>query len=261
MRGLPEIVAHRGGAGEAPENSLAAFRRVRGVGVEQVEFDVRMTADGAAVVLHDATLDRTTTGAGPVGAHTLAALRPVRLRENGEAVPTLEAVLDVLAESALRLVLEIKTAPGAVPYPGLEAICLAALDRRGLVGRATIISFSWDVLEACRSLSAAVGLGAAAGWPPGSPPGVVGAACARLARIGGRRIGVFKDHDDPEGLAAARAMGVEIGVWPVDEADEIAFWLRQPVDSLTTDNPTRAAALRAALAAAVSRPRLTQRRT
>ena len=71
----PELIAHRGGSAEAPENTLAAFRSAKENGAIGVEFDVDFTKDSRAVVIHDATVDRTTNGSGPVSSFTLEEIR------------------------------------------------------------------------------------------------------------------------------------------------------------------------------------------
>lgn len=71
----PAIIAHRGGSAEAPENTLAAFRTAKENGAIGVEFDVDFTKDGRAVVIHDATVDRTTNGSGPVSEFTFEEIR------------------------------------------------------------------------------------------------------------------------------------------------------------------------------------------
>jgi len=73
------VAAHRGGAALWPENSLLAFRSAIALGVDAIELDLHMTADGEVVVLHDATLERTTTGSGTLRDLRLAALAPLRL--------------------------------------------------------------------------------------------------------------------------------------------------------------------------------------
>ena len=101
---LPErgVSAHRGGAAGGPENTLAAFRCAVALGVHQVEFDVRRTSDGAIVVMHDVSIDRTTNGTGRVRDHTLAELQRLDaggwhdVRYAGESVPTLDEALAVL---------------------------------------------------------------------------------------------------------------------------------------------------------------------
>lgn len=111
---LPRIIAHRGGADGAPENTLAAFRHAHAIGARWVEFDVRLTADGRPIVIHDATLERTTTGRGPVATTPLAALGDLDAGEwfdpafAGEMVPTLEEALDLLVEMGMGANIEIK---------------------------------------------------------------------------------------------------------------------------------------------------------
>ncbi|HEU4502116.1 MAG TPA: glycerophosphodiester phosphodiesterase family protein [Nitrospira sp.] len=101
-------IGHRGAAGHAPENTLAAIRKGIALGVDFVEIDVRCTADGVLVVLHDATVNRTTNGKGPI---ERLSLRDVRALDagNGEYIPTLEEVLGVLAgQTGLMVELKIK---------------------------------------------------------------------------------------------------------------------------------------------------------
>jgi glycerophosphoryl diester phosphodiesterase len=88
-------IGHRGAAGHAPENTLAAIRKGIALGVDFVEIDVRCTADGVLVVLHDSTVNRTTNGKGPI--HRLT-LRDVKALDagNGETIPTLEEALSAL---------------------------------------------------------------------------------------------------------------------------------------------------------------------
>jgi len=97
---LPLIVAHRGAPTERPENTLAAFEAAVDAGAAAVEFDVRATADGHAVVIHDARLDRTTDGAGLVRDHTLAEVLRLQIERAGDrsyAVPTLHETLAMLS--------------------------------------------------------------------------------------------------------------------------------------------------------------------
>lgn len=94
------VVAHRGVWRYAPENSLLAIKRAIDVGVHIVEIDVRRTKDGRFVVLHDQTLDRTTTGSGRVDAHTRDELKRLKLRnayglETDHEIPTLEEALEL----------------------------------------------------------------------------------------------------------------------------------------------------------------------
>ena len=94
------LAAHRGGAALWPENSLLAFRNAIALGADFIEFDVHLSKDGELVVIHDPTLERTTTGGGPVKDRTVAELKALRLKDRtgavtGETVPTLEEVVAV----------------------------------------------------------------------------------------------------------------------------------------------------------------------
>lgn len=101
---LPErgVGAHRGGAAHRPENTLAAFREAVRLGAHMVELDLRRSADGAVVAMHDAKVNRTTDGRGAVSGLSLAELRRLDAGRHfgaaygGERVPTLEEVLDVV---------------------------------------------------------------------------------------------------------------------------------------------------------------------
>ncbi|MDR1414224.1 MAG: glycerophosphodiester phosphodiesterase family protein [Odoribacteraceae bacterium] len=101
------VVAHRGDWRNAPENSLAAVDRAIRLGVDMVEVDVRLTRDGVPVLMHDATIDRTTNGRGKVADYTLAELRRFRLKDAlgtalaAQPVPTLEEVMTLCRDRVL----------------------------------------------------------------------------------------------------------------------------------------------------------------
>jgi glycerophosphoryl diester phosphodiesterase len=101
LLGVKQIVAHRGSSADRPENTLASVRRAIEAGATAVEVDVRSTRDGHLVILHDATLDRTTNGAGPVAEKTLAEVRQLEAGSwfapeyRDERIPTLKEVLGV----------------------------------------------------------------------------------------------------------------------------------------------------------------------
>ena len=124
-----QVIAHRGGRGLGPENTLAAFRRSLAAGADVLEMDVRTTADGHLVVLHDATVDRTTDGHGAVNEMTLAQLKTLDagyrwtadqghsfpFRSRGITVPTLSEVLVAFADTPL--ITEIKENRPEVSQP------------------------------------------------------------------------------------------------------------------------------------------------
>jgi glycerophosphoryl diester phosphodiesterase len=130
------IIAHRGASGEYPENTLLAFDEALKQGADALEFDVRLTNDGAVVVFHDATVDRTTDGAGPIGLMTTDAIRDLDAGR-GERVPYLREVLERYPETPI--VLEIKEARAAA------AAAQTILDL-GAVARVLVGSFDGAAL-------------------------------------------------------------------------------------------------------------------
>ena len=139
---LPRVIGHRGAAGRAPENTLAGLRHAAQLGASWVEFDVRLSADGAPVVMHDSTLRRTTGAPGRVSTtpmETLASLDAGAWfdpRFAGECVPSLEAALGCARELGLGAIVELKPAPGRAAdlvESALRAIAPAVRTGRGRV--------------------------------------------------------------------------------------------------------------------------------
>lgn len=139
------VIGHRGNRVAAPENTLESLVQAVELGADAVEFDVRLTRDGVAVLMHDPALDRTTDGHGPVGRYSLAELRTLdagarRVRASGGRVliPTLEEALDRLRETPM--VIEVKE-NGAVE--ATEKL----VRRFGAIARVLIGSFDTTVTE------------------------------------------------------------------------------------------------------------------
>jgi glycerophosphoryl diester phosphodiesterase len=139
----PEVIAHRGGPVYAPENTMAAFRNAIEIGVDRLEMDVQMTQDGALVVIHDETVDRTTNGTGQVADLTLAEIRALDAG-NGEQIPTFEEVIVLAKESGVSLIPEIKS-PHL--YPGIEEKVARAIVEADLVERTIVQSFDPQSVE------------------------------------------------------------------------------------------------------------------
>jgi len=152
----PRAIAHRGAGKLAPENTLAAFRHGASFGYRMFEFDVKLSGDGAAVLLHDATLDRTTNGTGRLDALTLGQIAQLDAGSwhspayAGEPVPTLAAIARYLRANHFLANIEIKPVPGAEWRTGAAV----ALDARTLWAGANVppllSSFSEDALAAAR---------------------------------------------------------------------------------------------------------------
>lgn len=260
MPARPLLAAHRGGAALWPENSLLAFRNALALGSDLLEFDVHPTADGAIAVIHDATLDRTTDATGPVARRAAAELARVRLKGpdgalTDERVPLLDDVLALAAPSPAALLVEVKgpatgfgvrwerrdARAAAVPgprYEGLEEALLASLARVGQGARATIMAFNPDVLARVRALA------------PRQRAALL--AAARHVKQAGARpedtiewavrseatdVGLEHTLVNARVVAAARAAGLVLGVWTVNDEPVMRRLVDLGVDLIISDRP------------------------
>lgn len=155
----PRYVAHRGGGSLAPENTLAAMRVGYAHGYRMVECDVKLSGDGTLVLMHDATVDRTTNGSGRVAGMTwgeLARLDAGHFRRDtlpqfaGEPVPTLEAVARYCLANAMAINIEIKPCPGREAETGAAVAIEALRHWRDAAVPPLISSFSEAALERAR---------------------------------------------------------------------------------------------------------------
>lgn len=153
---FPRVLAHRGGGALAPENTLAGIRKAASMGFGAVEFDVMLSADGVAVLMHDETLERTTDGGGAVANTTYAEL--LRLdagarfgpEHRGERIPSFEQAAKLCIELGLWANVEIKPARGFERRTGVVAAKLASQLWRGAALAPLLTSFEPASLEAAR---------------------------------------------------------------------------------------------------------------
>jgi glycerophosphoryl diester phosphodiesterase len=233
----PLILAHRGFSAAAPENTLASLALAVEAGADGCEFDVRATKDGHVVVIHDATLQRTTSGRGRVSRSTLAKLKRLDAgswkdpRFSAQTVPTLEEALALLGGSGCRAVIEIKArgiAPGVVD----------AVRTAGMIDLATVIAFSRSAIRQCRALEP----GLRCGWlcnraPNGSPARKAAAIAGHAAQCGVDLIDL-----DCRMLSAAlieqlHGRGLEVWTWTVDDPRRAALLIPWGIDAVTTNDP------------------------
>jgi glycerophosphoryl diester phosphodiesterase len=241
----PAICAHRGGAALWPENSLTAFRGALELGVDLVECDVHQTRDGEVLVVHDPTLERTTTGRGAVRDLTWAELATVTVRGTpAERVPRLAELLALIGPTRVGLLLEIKADPENVRYAGIEERVLALLGGAGMADRTTVMAFDWAILDRLRALAAPVRLTGLLGHRQAERLGGVAAAAARVGALGADDLGIERTLLAPEAVRAARAAGLTIGVWTVNDPEDVRRALGAGVDYVTTDRPDLALRLR-----------------
>lgn len=227
-------VAHRGASRYAPENTLAAFRRALEDGAPGVECDVRRTQDGYLVVIHDATVDRTTDGRGLVGSLTLDALRRLDAGRwfgpewTGERVPLFDEVLELVRGRAL-IKVEIKNNPR--PAGGIERQVVDAVRRHGMEDDSLVMSFDHQAVRAVRSIAPRVTTGIIYAARLVDP-----VAAARAAEADA--LVVQWEYLDGAVVALARGAGLGIFTWTVDDETEFKRCLALGIDGVSS-NDTR----------------------
>lgn len=143
------IFAHRGLPVKFAENSLEGFRYAAKHGAEGVEFDVHMTKDKVPVVMHDEEIDRTTDGSGYIKDYTLNEIRKFHLK-NGEPVPMLRELFEILQDKDLYINLEFKT--NKIHDKGIKAIVLALVKEYRFVHPIIFSSFNYQTLKNCQQI-------------------------------------------------------------------------------------------------------------
>jgi glycerophosphoryl diester phosphodiesterase len=224
------IWAHRGASGEAPENTLSAFRLAEQAGADGLELDVRLTADGVPMVLHDDTLDRTTDVQGMLSAYSRQELLNVDAGSwfapqfTGEGVPALEQVLQ-WADERLYINIEIKEYAAGMAVREL----LHHFPRC----RVLISSFDHRLLQALRENA------------PEIPVGFLSETrwwhrqlCA-AASCGAESFHPRQDLVTPEQIAQCHAVGLKVYPWVVDDTGRFEALLRMGVDGVFTNYPAR----------------------
>jgi glycerophosphoryl diester phosphodiesterase len=239
------ITGHRGARNLWPENSLTGFRNVLALGVDAIEFDVHLTDAGELVVIHDATLERTTDKSGLVRSLTPETRVQAHLEVTADCVPTLTEVLAILAQSeGKQLHVEIKSDEAKRPYPGITEKVVAEIERFGLADRCHLTSFDVSVLEECRRAAPSVArlVSVNAEWAAKQ-----GGLERFLGNVDGLADIVAVHH---ELMAAEWALITDklplerLCVWTLNDEALIRPWLERGIGHLTSDSPDLALQLR-----------------
>ena len=245
----PVNLAHRGASALAPENTIEAFRLAVEAGAGGLELDVHMTRDGHIVVIHDATVDRTTNGTGAVKEMTLAELRgfdaghdfspdggSIRpTRGGGVRVPTLGEVLEEFP--GLPINIDIKAGT-----PGIEETVLGVLREANAAGRVLVVSTPHAIVKRFRKISGGLISTGASKWEIGVFYILSRLHLERLLRPAYDALQVPLRHRGilivtPRFVRAAHARGVRVDAWTINRADEMRRLLDLGVDVIMTDRP------------------------
>jgi glycerophosphoryl diester phosphodiesterase len=228
----PLIIGHRGASADAPENTLAAFTLALEQNADGIELDVQLCADGAPVIMHDDTVDRTCDGVGRVADLTLAELGTLSIA-GGHPIPTLDDLFGLFGRRTLYNV-ELKAL--GTNDGGLTAAVAGAIAAHNVADRVLISSFSPFVVQEARRQ-----------MPSATPVGLLWEH--RLMRLAHHFISAEADHPHhalvDEGMMAwARRRGLLVNVWTVDDPVEARRLAQLGVHGIITNRP---AAIRAAL--------------
>jgi glycerophosphoryl diester phosphodiesterase len=241
------VVAHRGASRQAPENTLAAFRLAISQGAPAVECDVRLSADGVPVVIHDGTVDRTTDGQGAVATLSLDVIKSLDAgqghegRYAGERIPTLAETLAVCAGRA-RLFMELK--PEALAGSEAAALVDGALEvvAQGPPLDLTVISFDPEIVRLVARRRPDLPLGYLVGARQVAKHGVA-AVLQQTAALGAGFVSPQAGAVSARFVAEAHAAQLAVSVWTVDSPDELRAVAATGADAITTNRPDVALAL------------------
>jgi glycerophosphoryl diester phosphodiesterase len=226
----PLAFAHRGGAGDWPENTMPAFEGAVALGYQWVETDAHVTADGICLAFHDDRLDRVTDRTGLIADLPYAEVRQARV-DGREPIPLMEDLLSSFPD--LRVNIDPK-------HDGAVDALVSVIERTGSIDRVCVGSFSDARIERIRTalgprLCTSLGPKATArlrGGSFGLPTGTIEGACAQVPH---KYKGIAVT--DRRFVDRAHAAGLQVHVWTIDDADEMHELLDLGVDGIMTDRP------------------------
>lgn len=244
----PLVVAHRGSSAEHPENTLPAFEAAVREGADVVELDVRLTADGVPVVLHDLDVSVATDGQGLVHELTLAEVKRLDASKGQGPrveVPTLREALELLS-GRVAVDIEIKNLPGEPsfdsPREAAAARVVEALEDVGFRGPVVVTSFNHVTIRRIRQLAPHLPTGLL------TVPVVDPRSALRLAVDGGHAFVLPEARAVLEAGEAfvreAHGQGVRVGTWTVDDPAVLERLFGMGVDAVATNRPSVAVAVR-----------------
>ena len=237
----PIIIGHRGYRAGYPENTLASFSAAMAAGADMIELDVTLSRDRKVVVIHDDSLNRTTSGSGPVHLATLQALKGLDAgswfdsRFAGEALPTLEEVL-LLAGGKIRINIEIKSSAWESGFPedAIERQVVDLIIAHNLLNSTLVSSFHAGFLENISNLPVHPAI---AFITDRKAPQNTLDTCERL--------GVFSWHPhykflEPHHIEKAHSLGILIFPYTVNSVEDMIMLVKMGVDGVITDDPKAA---------------------
>ena len=215
------LTGHRGAAELEPENTRLSIQKAIDLGVDQVEIDVHLTRDQHLVVIHDATVDRTTNGQGAVADFTLEEVKRLDAGK-GERIPTLQEVID-LVRGKVVLQIELKGPDTAEPV-------VRTVEQNNIENEVLLTSFVHERLREARQLNPSLALGALWSNPPAD-------ACEQAIDMGAEAIHIQYQNIDAQLVQKAHAHGLMIRAWNPDTVEEIQRVIDLGVDAVGSNRP------------------------
>ncbi|MDY6951882.1 MAG: glycerophosphodiester phosphodiesterase family protein [Thermodesulfobacteriota bacterium] len=213
-------MGHRGAAALEPENTLLSISRAIEIGVDAVEIDVHLSKDNEVVVIHDATLDRTSNGTGLVCSHTLKELKKLDAGK-GETIPTLQEVM-ALIDKRVKLVIELKE-------EGTEGQVVALIHENGLVDNVYVISFWHRLVQRVKEMGQGIKTGVLlVGCPVDTTVATQASADAFVMRY------TFVDNPFVE---MAHRKGLKVFIWNIDDPTLVQPYADMGVDGIGSNDP------------------------
>jgi glycerophosphoryl diester phosphodiesterase len=235
---IPQIIGHRGAAETAPENTLLSLRQAFADGACMVEIDVRLSADGIPVLLHDDTLDRTTSGSGPAGEWTAKALGALDAglwkgpHFRGEPIPTLGEVIQLCMDLGLGLNIEIKPNPGQDEATAWVVADLLTAQWPDTLAWPLISSFRPASLMVLRRVAPHLPRGILFGHRPADWQDLVEQTEAVTLHL-------WEYAETPESVAALADGDQAIVMYTVNSVEAARRWLDAGATAVITDAPGR----------------------
>lgn len=233
---LPQVIAHRGASGYAPENTLAAFAKAKKMGADMVEFDVMLTKDGHPIVMHDDDLRRTCNARGRVDQLTLDELKVVYANRGytqhypNEKIPTLKEVMDLLAELRLNANIEIKPTEGRDEETTIAVFSQIQQYWDPALCPPLISSFSLASLKLIRQLSPDATLGLLLEWWQDD--------CIEIAQeLGCYSIHYYYRPLTPKRIQLIKKHHFKLLAYTVNQRRQAEALLTEGVDGVFTDYP------------------------
>ena len=215
------ITGHRGAAKLEPENTLRSIQKAIDLGVDQIEIDLHLTRDRHLVVIHDASVDRTTEGHGAVADFTLAEIKQLDAGV-GERIPTLQEVIDLVRGKAT-LQIEIKG-------PGTTEPVVRTVAQNGIESEVILTSFVHDRLREAHRLNPNIALGALWSQAPSN-------ACEQAIEIGAEALHIQHQYIDADLVQNVHEHGLQIRAWNPDTIEEMERVIDLKVDAVGSNRP------------------------